>query len=335
MARHCVEGHIGGASELSRVGLVGRSSAFRKMIDELRRFAVVDAPVLLYGQTGTGKELAARAIHYMSVRQGAPFVPIDCGALPETLFEGELFGHARGAYTDARRDMRGLIAQAEKGTVLIDEIHTLSNRSQAALLRFLQDRVYRPLGGERSFVADVRVIAATNKSLVEGVDCGWFRQDLYYRLNVASIDLPCLRERPDDISMLVQMFLEKFSRRYGVPEKKLDPGALSWLEQQPWPGNVRELENLIHREFVRTDGEVLTFEALASHLPRREGFPEQSAAFGAARAEVIARFERSYIRSMLASTGGNVSEAARRAGKERRVFGRMMKRNNIKSADFQ
>jgi two-component system response regulator GlrR len=322
---------------LDRVGLIGQSPAHRRAIAALSRFAAVDAPVLLQGPTGTGKELAARAIHYLSARRSCPFIPIDCGALPDTLFEGELFGHARGAFTDARQQMRGLIAQGERGTLFIDEIHTLGKRSQASLLRFLQDRTYRPLGSERASVADVRIVVATNRSLEEGVSRGWFRDDLYYRLNVASIALPPLSERADDIPLLVNLFLARFAQRYRLPPKRFDAGALSWLTTRPWPGNVRELENFIHREFLRSESDIITYEALlAEHGSGHEAAScRLPPPFNAARAEALAKFEAGYLRTLLAAAGGNVSEAARRAGKERRLFGRMMKRNGIGREEFQ
>jgi len=337
MENYSKEPSLDRVSIMQRVGLIGQSRAHRRLVDELQRFAVVDAPVLLCGHTGTGKELAARAIHYLSTRRGAPFVPVDCGALPEALFEGELFGHMRGAFTDARREMRGLVAQAEKGTLFIDEIHTLSGRSQAALLRFLQDRIYRPLGGERPLTADLRVIAATNKSLEQGIEQGWFRQDLYFRLNVAAIDLPCLRDRAEDIGMLAHAFLVNLAQRYRRAPKTFDPSAIAWLEEQAWPGNVRELENFVHREFLRTDEDLITLHSILSHLrPAGEGAKACAISpYRDARAEVVAGFEQKYIRALLAATSGNVSEAARRAGKERRVFGRMMKRNNIKRSEFE
>jgi two-component system response regulator GlrR len=337
MERHPSELCVDLERVLDRVGLIGQSQAHRRAIAALSRFAAVDAPVLLQGPTGTGKELAARAIHYLSARRSSPFIPIDCGALPDTLFEGELFGHVRGAFTDARQHMRGLIAQGERGTLFIDEIHTLGKRSQASLLRFLQDRSYRPLGSERASVADVRIVVATNRSLEEGVSRGWFRDDLYYRLNVASITLPTLSDRTDDIPLLVNLFLARFAQRYQLPPKRFDAGALAWLMTQPWPGNVRELENFVHREFLRSEADVITLEALrAEH--ESGGATANSrlpASFNAARAEALARFESDYLRTLLAAAGGNVSEAARRAGKERRLFGRMMKRNGIEREEFQ
>lgn len=316
------------AAVCRRIGLIGNSPAHRRMMDELCRYAAVRATVLLEGATGTGKELAARALHYLGERRGGPFVPVDCGALPETLFEGEVFGHARGAFTDARRDMRGLIAQAEGGTLFIDEIHTLAPRSQAALLRFLQDHRYRSLGSEHWVEADVRVVAATNRSLQQGVNDGWFRADLYYRLNVASVRLPTLAERPEDVPLLVQAMLDRLATTYGAPQRRFDAAALARLGSAPWPGNVRELENVVHRAFLRGDGEALELPADADAA---QAAPE---AFNHARAQLLASFEERYVRHMLAATHGNVSEAARVSGKERRVFGRMMKRHGICRGEF-
>jgi two-component system response regulator GlrR len=333
-AEECVEIEL----MLERIGLVGHSQAHRRMVGELRRFAVVDAPLFLQGPTGTGKELVARAIHYLSARCSGPFIPIDCGALPDTLFEGELFGHVRGAFTDARRDMRGLVAQADRGTLFIDEVHTLSKQSQAALLRFLQDHTYRPLGGERELEVNVRIIAATNQSLEKGIEQGWFRDDLYYRLNVVAIAVPPLIDRTDDIPLLVNSFLARFARRYELPPKRFDASALSWLTTRSWPGNVRELENFAHREFLRAESNVITFAALLAN--DEKGNADEFARgnslsnFKAARAEALSNFESRYLRTVLAATGGNIAEAARHAGKERRLFGRMMKRNGIERRDF-
>jgi DNA-binding NtrC family response regulator len=231
--------------------------------------------------------------------------------------------------------MRGLIAQAERGTLFIDEIHTLSKRSQASMLRFLQDHTYRPLGSERSCAANVRVVAATNESLEEGIEAGWFREDLYYRLNVAAVALPTLAERSEDIPLLATLFLARLSQRYKTARREFDADALAWLAARPWPGNVRELENLVHREFLRTDSDVITLAAMQCRAQCDDAAPSESVSFNVARAAVLERFEATYVRKLLATTGGNVSEAARRAGKERRVFGRMMKRNNIKRGDFQ
>jgi two-component system, NtrC family, response regulator GlrR len=320
------------AETLTRVGFVGCGERYKRLIADIIRLARVNALVLLEGETGTGKELAARGIHYLGARAGKPFVPCDCAALPETLFEGELFGHTRGAFTDARRDMRGLIAQAESGTLFIDEVHTLSKRSQGALLRFLQDRSYRPLGSERQVCADVRIIAATSYPLERGVAAGWFRPDLYYRLSVAVVELPALRDRSEDIPLLIGDFLQKLSARYGLPPRQFDSNALRWLMQRPWPGNVRELENFVHREYLRSDGPVLMLDDTRVKGTTK---PAETPAFNAARASALAQFETKYLRELLTATRGNVSEAARRAHKERRVFGRLMKKHGIERRDFE
>ena len=316
---------------LKRVGFVGGSEPYRHLIAEIARFAKVDVLVLLEGETGTGKELAARAIHYLGARASQPFVPCDCGALPETLFEGEVFGHARGAFTDARREMRGLVTQAESGTLFIDEVHTLSKRSQGALLRFLQDGSYRPLGSERLCRADVRVIAAANCSLEQAVAAGSFRADLFYRLGVAMVELPNLRDRVEDIPLLAADFLAKLSRRYGAPMRCFDQSALAWLMARSWPGNIRELEHFVHREFLRSEGPTLFLENCRTCAAKPVA---ELMAFNTARASAVAEFEARYLRLLLAATQGNVSEAARRAGKDRRVFGRLIKKYGINRIKF-
>ncbi|MBI5259418.1 MAG: sigma-54-dependent Fis family transcriptional regulator [Burkholderiales bacterium] len=313
-----------------RVGLVGRSPAFRAMVDALLRYAAVDVAVLLEGATGTGKELAARALHYLGPRARGPFVPVDCGALPESLFEDEMFGHARGAFTDAGRDMRGLVAQAKGGTLFIDEIHTLSPRSQAALLRFLQDLRFRPLGGQQWVEGDVRVVVATNRCLEEGVREGWFRGDLYYRLNVVSVQLPSLAERKEDVPLLVQAMLARLAARYGLAPRAFDAAGMAQLVARPWPGNIRELENVVHRSFLQgEDGRPLRLPGQAQ--PDADAAPQD---YASERAALLADFEQHYLRRVLAAASGNVTQAARLAGKERRLFGRMLKRHGIVRGEY-
>lgn len=316
---------------LDRVGLAGHSGAFLRTVDAIARLARVDVPVLLCGETGTGKELAARAIHYLSRRRDRPFVPVDCGALPETLFAGELFGHMRGAFTDARQDTPGLIAQAEGGMLLFDEIHVLSLNSQAVLLRFLQDFQFRALGGRQSRHADVRIVVASNRDLHREVAAQTFREDLLYRLNVATIRMPSLRERADDIPELVELCTARFCNRYGRTPCCFDDASLAWMQAQPWRGNVRELDNFVQRCLLASDGAVAHIDPDGvGSVPGGEDLP-----FNEARALALDAFEKRYLKRVLASNHGNVTAAAHQAGKERRVFGRLLKKHGIARDDYR
>src|SRR5262249_52659390 len=247
--------------------LVGASPAFLEAVELIRRVSTCDAAVLIQGETGTGKELAARAIHYLGSRRDAPFVPINCGAIPETLVESELFGHARGAFTDAREAHQGVIAQAEGGTLFLDEIEAMGARGQVALLRFLQDHEYRPVGGcPRG--ANVRVVASSNVDLPALATQGGYRQDLLFRLTILVLELPPLRARGDDVVLLAETFVKRFCRQYRRPATALHPETSAQLRARDWPGNVRELENLIHRAVVLNDAAVLQLDA-PPHAPPR------------------------------------------------------------------
>lgn len=318
---------------LPGIGLVGVSPAYFGMIQAIERLAGVDLPVLVTGETGSGKELAGRAIHYLSKRRDRPFIPVDCGTLPDTLFAGELYGHRRGAFTDARQDRPGLVAEAEGGTLFFDEIHALSLQSQAALLRFLQDFTYRPLGAAQGQRADVRVVAASNRSLDQGAAEGWFREDLFYRLNVAALRVPCLRERGADIPLLVDSCVARFCARYGRPPCGFDAASMAWLAAQPWRGNVRELENFVQRCLLACDGPLLRVPEVGA-APAPSAAPPLLPTFNLARAQALAAFEASYLNTVLAHNQGNVSAAARQAGKERRVFGRLLKKHGIDRIAF-
>ena len=230
-------------AEFAALGLIGRSPAFLSMLRLTRGMAACDAPILIFGETGTGKELVARAIHHLGPRAKCPFIPVNCGALPDSLVENELFGHEAGAFTDAKKAQSGLVAQASGGTIFLDEIEALSLKGQVVLLRFLEDFRYRPLGGSRTARSDVKVIAATNADLKELARAGSFRSDLLYRLDVLSLVLPPLRGRRDDIEFLATHFIAQLSTQYGQPLKRLRPQAREWLVNYGWPGNVRELEN--------------------------------------------------------------------------------------------
>jgi DNA-binding NtrC family response regulator len=300
----------------------------------LGRMLPCAAPVLIEGETGTGKELVARALHYLGPRAGGPFVPVNCGALPDHLLENELFGHERGAYTDARTASTGAIGAAAGGTLFLDEIEALSPKAQAALLRFLQDREYRPLGSSRALRSDARVVAASNADL-RALSAGpAFRADLFFRLDVLSLRLPPLRERRGDIGLLAEHFVKRFCDEYGKARKALAPGALAMLEGHDWPGNVRELENLIHRSVLLADGPALFPQPAAADAKPQDtsqGSTLPGEPFAVAKARAIEAFERSYLTALLRATGGNVSEAARRADKERRALGKLLKKHAIRA----
>ncbi len=322
------------------LGLVGNSAVFRAALTLAERFAGCDAPILIHGQTGNGKELFARLVHYLSGRRAHPFVPVNCGALPDTLIESELFGHARGAFTDARTARPGLVTLANGGTLFLDEVDSLSPKAQVTLLRFLQDREYRPVGGRTLEQAHVRVLAATNADLAGGVASGAFRQDLLFRLDVLNLQLPSLSERREDIPLLARFFLGRFAAVYTRPVPRLDPSAESWLVAHEWLGNVRELENRMHRALILCHNERIgPAEFGVPAPPKRLGEPPPDAlyadGFKEARARETTAFEERYLRALMAATQGNITEAARRAGIERRTMGRLLKRHRIAREGFR
>ena len=237
--------------------VIGESAVLREAIRKVPRLGASEANVLITGETGTGKELFARAIHYASARQAHPFVPVNCGALPDTLFENEIFGHEKGAYTDASAAGAGLLAVADRGSLFLDEVDSLSFSSQAKLLRVLQDREYRPLGSQRAVKANVRIIAAANTPLAERVAAREFRADLYYRLNVLALRLPSLAERRGDIPILARHFLVRFAKECRRPAPQLSTDGVRRLMEHTWPGNIRELESAIQRALVLSDRPVL------------------------------------------------------------------------------
>src|SRR5262245_39266244 len=252
-------------SELHLVSIVGESPSFLRVIEQIPLLADCQATVLISGETGSGKEVMARAIHYQSPRSGKPFIPVNCGALPDHLFENELFGHAKGAYTDASSAQQGLIAEAEKGTLFLDEVDALSQSGQVKLLRFLQNGEYRALGSSRSLTANVRVIAATNADLLERVKAKLFREDLYYRLNALSVTIPPLRERTEDIVHLSNHFLTLYAKERNTERRGISGDALRKLMAYEWPGNVRELEGVVLSALVLTPSG--TLQAKDINLP--------------------------------------------------------------------
>ncbi|MEA2164232.1 MAG: two-component system, NtrC family, response regulator PilR [Thermoanaerobaculia bacterium] len=245
--------------------IIGRSARMQEIFSVVQRIAKTTSTVLISGDSGTGKELIARAIHYTSGRRGK-FVSINCGALPETLLESELFGHERGAFTGAIREKRGLFHEADRGTIFLDEIGETSTAMQIKLLRVLQDHVVRRVGSNSETQVEVRVIAATNRDLAESIKAGTFREDLFYRINVIPITLPPLRQRREDIALLVEHFIAKYSKMLGVPQKRISADAMRLIEKYHWPGNVRELENVIERMLALEASDVLTTKSLPEHV---------------------------------------------------------------------
>jgi two-component system response regulator GlrR len=315
--------------------IVGQSAALRAAVARVRRIAATEAVALIEGETGTGKELAARAIHYLGARRNSAFVCVNCGALPENLVENELFGHERGAYTGAGEAATGLIADADHGTLFLDEVEAMSPRTQVVLLRFLQDGVYRPIGSRRSVEADVRVIAASNTNLQQLVREGKFREDLLYRLRIMTVAMPPLRQRDGDIPILVRHFLQRLALQYRCPPKQVSADSMTALCDYHWPGNVRELENLLHRMFLFSDTSDLVVDhsdmrPLSSLRPPAPASARNFLlSFNAAKACAVKEFERSYVARALEDARGNISAAARNSGKERRAFGKLVKKYGL------
>lgn len=312
------------SQELGLRQLVGESPRFLREIEKIPAIAESQAPVLLLGETGTGKELCAHAIHGLSPRRDGPFIPVDCAAMPEQLLENELFGHVHGAFTDAHIDQKGLAALAAGGTLFLDEIDSLTLTAQSKLLRFIETGNYRPLGSQRYEAADVRPIAATNRDLEECTRSGAFRRDLFFRLNVLPLELPPLRARREDITLLASHFLKCIGVTY---EKKLTPSALNALRNYDWPGNVRELYNVVRRAVALSGASPILPVHLGLNGARTSSCGD--GAFQIARQQAIANFERQYVQELLRRHHGNVTRAAVEAKKDRRVFGRLIKKYQI------
>jgi len=311
--------------------LVSRSTSMRRVFDLLPQIAASDATVLIHGETGTGKELLARAIHNLSPRKEEPFVPVNCGALPDTLLESELFGYVRGAFTGAGKDKPGRFALAEGGTVFLDEIGDISTALQVRLLRVLQEKTYEPLGGTETRRADVRLIAATHRDLAAMIRKGSFREDLFYRLNVVKLDLPPLRKRKEDIPLLVEHFVARFNRRQGKSVAGVAPDVMALLMAHDYPGNVRELENIVERAFVLcAEGKIermhlppeLTGQPTAAPAPAGDTITAQTRAA-----------EAQAIRTALEHHGFNRLAAARALGLHKSTLFRKIKALGIQVPD--
>jgi DNA-binding NtrC family response regulator len=306
--------------------IIGENAAFLDKVRCVPRFARCDATVLISGESGTGKELFARAIHYLSPRADRPFVPVNCGALPENLVESEIFGHKRGAFTGAASDQAGLIREAEGGTLFLDEIDTLTSTAQVKLLRFLQDGEYHPVGSQQILHANIRVVAAGNADFSHLVREGKFREDLFYRLNVLALTLPALRERRGDILLLTHDFLEKQAALAETRPKRLSLGALNSLLSHSWPGNVRELQNVLMRAIVLSDRD--SVEASDLDLPDEGPAPEDQS-FRTMKSRVVRRFEHDFLASVLRAHQGNITRAAFAAKKNRRAFWELLRKHNL------
>lgn len=374
--------------EFASLNLIGKSTQFLQNVQLIKKMSACHAAVLIQGETGTGKENAARAIHYLSKRREQSFVPVNCAAIPDELIESELFGHEKGAFTDAKQTQAGLVSLANQGTLFLDEVDSLTPKAQATLLRFLQTQEYRPLGAKQTMHADARILAATNADLKSLVANKQFREDLYFRLNVLNLIMPPLRERIDDISLIANSLLHRFSIEYQTAPKQLNPRGLDYLIQHHWPGNIRELENCLLRAFLLSPGAVLEFgfeaelhdadaplseqslgflragtEINTSDLTTdktdtpfaatgisaqeeyvtRESLSRDSAtsssapplSFQDAKAIAINHFEENYLQHVMRIAKGNVSAAARIAGKERRALGKLLQKYAIDKSQFQ
>ncbi len=305
-------------------GMIGQSEVMFKIFSVIPKAASTSATILITGESGTGKELVARGIHYSSPRASAPFVPVNCGGIPEGLLESELFGHLKGAFTGASESRAGFFQTAEGGTIFLDEISETSLSMQVKLLRVLQDKEVYMVGASRSRKVDVRIIAATNKDLQSLVEKGIFREDLFFRLNVITIAIPPLRERGNDILLLAHHYATKFAEEFGKPIPRFSEEALEVLRNYYWPGNVRELENVIQRLIVMTEGELIE----VSDLPSLMRF---SALREAGLNRTLAEVETEYIRNILASVGNNKTRAAKILGIDRKTLREKLKRYSIDS----
>jgi len=310
--------------------IVARSEKMKRVLEMVSQIARTDSTVYIHGESGTGKELIAKAIHLGSDRKSQPFVAINCAALPEPLLESKLFGHEKGAFTGAVKSSKGLFAQAHEGTIFLDEIGDMSLTIQAKLLRVLQERKFYPVGSETLVEVDVRVLVATNQNLEDQVKQGLFREDLFYRIHVIPIYLPPLRERKEDIPLLVEHFLKKFNQQMKKEVRGLTPEAMQRLMLYDWPGNIRELENVIEFAMALTQNELISENLI---LQTKEKTISQEPLKPLKEAKEA--YEKTYLINLLQVCQGNVSQAARMAGKYRADFYDLLKKHGLKSEDFK
>lgn len=346
MANEPINGNKCDFGKWTKLNLIGNSPIFLKSLAFIERCADHDVSVLIEGETGTGKELAARAIHYLSARRDYPFVPINCGAIPDNLIENELFGHVKGAFTDAKQTQSGLIANADGGTLFLDEIEALSVKGQVTLLRFIEEKKFKPLGAKAYQNADIRIIAASNAPLADLVKKGQFRQDLWYRLMLLQLRLPPLRERGTDIQRLGEHFMRRFRNQYHQPHRQLHQRTQKWMSIHPWPGNVRELEHFIHRQFLLTEEPWLCEENSETQLAESTNLPDRQAditldlsflnlSFNEAKNSILSQFEQRYLIELITQAKGNVTQAAQMAQKERSALGKLLRKYHIDPARYR
>lgn len=305
-----------------REGIVTRSPIVESILAKAKLVAASDASVLIRGQSGTGKEMLARAIHQASPRAEHPFVAVNCGAIPEQLLESELFGHMKGSFTGAATDYQGLIQAADKGTLLLDEIGDMPLPLQVKLLRVLQEKEVRPVGSTKTLATNVRIISATHTNLEEAIRLGTFREDLYYRLNVVSFSLPSLVDRREDIAVLAAHFLAQISAKYDKSLNGFSAEAMEMMVKSPWPGNIRELYNVIEQAVALSTTPIITPALVESAI---RGRTAELASFESARGE----FEREYLAKILRITGGNVTQAAKLAKRNRTEFYKLLQRHHL------
>ncbi|HEB54255.1 MAG TPA: sigma-54-dependent Fis family transcriptional regulator [bacterium] len=348
LAHRRVKANNEGLRERLRTGVAGRrliysSPVFGEVVQMLERAARTDASVLLIGESGTGKELLAHHLHDSSERRDKPFVPVDCTAIPQDLFESELFGHKKGAFTGAGADRLGLFQVADGGTLFLDELGELPFEFQSKLLRAIQERSVRPVGGSAQRDVDVRIVAATNRDLQRQVEQGTFRADLFYRLDVVRIEVPPLRDRTGDVDLLVAHFLERFGNRLGIT--RLQPAAAERLRAYHWPGNVRQLRNAIERACALGQPPELTLDDLPPEVrsdpvavpadTRRELPVGEGGTFQEMKARRIAAMEQTYVEELLTRHKGNVTHCSEEAGMARSAFQKLMQKYGIRSADYR
>jgi two-component system response regulator GlrR len=317
-----------GRDDSWREGFVTRSPSLNALLDQARLVAASDASVFIHGESGTGKELLAKAIHRASPRKNKPFVAINCGAIPETLLESELFGHTKGSFTGAARDHKGLFQSAEGGTIFLDEIGDMPLPLQVKLLRTLQDRSVRPVGATQNIEVDVRIISATHRNLSDEMKSGNFREDLYYRLNVVGFEIPALAQRREDISLLAGHFLATIAEKYNKNINGFAPEAMEILISAPWPGNVRQLQNIVEQTAVLCTTPIIPASLVQKALRDDVGtiMPLEDAK---------RHFERDYLARLLKVTDGNVTQAARLAKRNRTEFYKLLQRHQLNPSQFK